>query len=217
MHLSIFRKITAVGLALAGILIALFWILHPETLTDPATYQAIHYLGLAGALLLPLGLVGVFGRLALQKPSLLGLLGFLLAFTSSLLAIGVSAADTLIWPAIAQTQPDLILLADGHFAESSPVFSATFPLIMVSLLLVLLGYTLLGVALWRGRVFSRPAIVLFVYAAVATAVGPGFIPHGNLLLNFVVYGPVAVGLGWLGLSLWQEKGAAATSRKLAAA
>jgi hypothetical protein len=69
-----FRRLTGVCLALAGILIALFWILHPEEsllLTNPAGYQQEHFLGFAGTLLLPLGLVGLYGRLTQTKTAVL--------------------------------------------------------------------------------------------------------------------------------------------------
>ena len=203
-HLS-FQRITAVSLALAGILIALFWIFHPEEsllLTNPAGYQQEHLLGFAGALLLPLGLMGLYGRLSQTSHSHLGLAGFVLVFISALLSLASNAVDTFVWPAIAHMQPSLILTTEGHFDEASTVFSATFPLIMTAVLSVLIGYTLFSIALWQAQAVPRPAAVLLTIAAILSAVGPGFIPHDNLLLNLLIYAPSAASLIWIGVVMW---------------
>ncbi|MCA9949848.1 MAG: hypothetical protein KDE48_09390 [Anaerolineales bacterium] len=214
---NMFRKMAATCLAASGILIALFWILHPDVPTDPAVYQYEHYLGLLGTLLLPVGLVGIYSRLVEAKTGWLAFTGFLLAFFSSLLAIGVSAADTFIWPAIVRVQPALILTEHGHFDQSSEIFTANFVLIMGALPFVIFGYSLLGVVFWRKQMFPRQAIVLFVYAAWATAVAPGFVPHSDLVLNVLIYTPAAIGLTWIGLGLWRGTDTAAATSHPAAA
>jgi hypothetical protein len=205
MNSLIFQRVTAVALALAGILIALFWILHPEEsllLTNPAGYQQEHFLGFIGTLLLPLGLVGLYGRFTQTKSIRLGLAGFMLAFISALLSLTVNAVDTFVWPAIAQMQPNLILTAEGHFDETSSVFSATFPLIMTAVFLVLVGYTLLSIALWQAKIVPRPAAVLLAIAAILSTVGSGFILHTNILLNVLIYTPIAAAFVWLGVVIW---------------
>ncbi len=198
-----FQRTAAATLALAGLLIAIFWITHPETLNNPDGYQRQHLLGLIGVLLLPVGLVGIGMRLMPTGGGLPGLIGFLLAFLSSLFAIGVSAADAFIWPAIARVQPGLILAPNGTFDESSAIFTSNFVLIGAGLLMVVIGYALLAIALWQKRTFGRPAILLLVYAAWATAIAPGFVPHDALAVKALVYIPVAIGWIWVGVEMWQ--------------
>ena len=197
------QRIFGAVLALAGLLIGVFWITHPQTLNDPDGYQRQHLLGLIGVLLLPLELMGIGMRLLASGAGWLGFVGFLLAFLTSLLAIGISTADAFIWPAIARAQPGLILGTDGAFNESSAVFTSNFALIRTALPLVVIGYALLAVAAWQTRAFSRAATLLLVYAAWATAIGPSFVPHNALAFKILIYTPVAIGLVWVGIELWQ--------------
>lgn len=130
--------------------------------------------------------------------------GFLLAFLSSLLSLAISATDAFVWPAIAQTQPTLILAPDGAFDPDSPVFTSNFALIGAGLMLVVVGYGALGLALWRSRAISRPATLLLVLAVWATAFAPGLVPHGALLPKILVYSPLAIALVWVGAQLWRR-------------
>lgn len=200
----IIERIAAVALALAGTLLAIFWITHRETLADPDAYQRQHMLGLVGTLLLPVGLLGIGVRLSASRAGTLGLIGFLLAFFSSLLSIGISATDAFVWPAIAQAQPELILTGTGHFDSAGPIYTSNYALIGATLPLVVVGYAALGWGLWHSAAISRPATLLFVLAAWATAFAPGLVPHGALLPKLLVYSPLAVASLWLGRELWQD-------------
>ncbi|MBI3959082.1 MAG: hypothetical protein HY328_09755 [Chloroflexi bacterium] len=200
---SRFQRVSAVSLALTGLLLAIFWITHAETLADPVAYQRQHWLGLAGSLLLPVGLTGIGLRLLAVDAGTVGLVGFLLAFLSSLLSLAISATDAFVWPAIARAQPELILTAAGVFDPDSPVYTSNFALIGAALPLVVVGYGALGLALWQSRAFSRPATILLVLAAWATAFAPGLVPHGALLPKVLVYSPLAIALVWMGAQLWR--------------
>jgi hypothetical protein len=134
------------------------------------------------------------------------------AFISALLSFVVNVVDTFVWPAVAQMQPSLILTAAGHFDQASTVFTSTSPLIITAVLCVIIGYTLFSVALWQAQVVPRAASVLLAVAAIFSAVGPGFIGHGQLMLNVLVYAPIAVALIWLGVVLWFQNTAATVSK-----
>jgi hypothetical protein len=115
--------------------------------------------------------------------------------------MGVSVVDMLIWPSIAQTQPDLILTAEGEFNQASGPFAATVALIVPFAMIGALGFILLGIAIWRSGLFPRQAGLLLAAAGLLYSIGPGFVPHGVLLINLLVYAPFAVAAAWLGLSL----------------
>jgi hypothetical protein len=109
----------------------------------------------------------------------------------------------LIWPSIAQIQPDLILTAEGEFNQSSGPFAATISLIVPFAMIGSLGFILLGIAIWRSGVLPRWAGLLLGIGGPLYLIGPGFVPHGMLLLNLLVYVPFAAATGGLGLALWK--------------
>jgi hypothetical protein len=193
------------GLALAagGFLAALFWILHPEEsvlLTDPAGYQTEHLLDFVGLMLFIPGLMGLYARLV-NHTGWLGFTGFLLTLIPMLVLMGISVVDMLIWPSIAQAQPDLILTSEGEFNQASGPFAATISLIVPFSIVGALGFIVLGIAIWRSNLLPRWAGVLLGIAGPLYCIGPGFVPHEMLFLNLLVYGPFAVATFWLGLSL----------------
>jgi hypothetical protein len=194
---------SGLALALGGVIAALFWILHPEEsmlLTDPAGYQREHVLDFVGLMLLIPGLIGLYARLV-NRTGWLGLAGFLLTLLSLLVMMGISAVDMLIWPSIGQVQPDLILTVEGEFNQSSGPFAATISLIVPFSMIGSLGFILLGIAIWRSGLLPRWAGLLLAIGGPLYLIGPGFVPHGVLLVNLLVYGPFAVASAWLGKAL----------------
>ena len=197
---------SGLALAVGGFLAALFWILHPEEsvlLMNPAGYQAEHLLEFIGLMFLIPGLMGLYARLSNQT-GWLGFAGFLFTLLSLLVTFGVSIVDTFIWPSIAQIQPDLILTAEGEFNQSSGPFAATISLIVPFAMIGAVGFILFGIAIWRISMFPRWAGLLLAIAGPLYCIGPGFVPHGLLLFNLIVYGPFALASLWLGLSILNE-------------
>jgi hypothetical protein len=194
---------SGLALAIGGVLASLFWILHPEEsvlLTDPAGYQTEHILDFVGLLLLIPGLIGLYARLV-HRTGWLGFTGFLLTLAALLVLMGISVVDMLIWPAIAQIQPDLILTAEGEFNQSSGPFAATIALIVPFAMIGALGFILLGIAVWRSNTLPKWAGLLLAIGGPLYTIGPGFVPHGVLLLNLLVYVPFALATLWLGISI----------------
>lgn len=199
---------SGVVLALGGMLAALFWILHPEEsvlLTDPAGYQTEHILDFLGLMLLIPGLTGLYARLV-NRTGWLGLAGFIVTLLPLLVMMGISVVDMLIWPSIARVEPGLILTPEGEFNQSSGPFAATISLIVPFALIGSIGFILLGVAIWRSQALPRPAGLLLAISGPLYLMGPGFVPHGVLVLNLLVYGPFAAAVVWLGLSILKPAG-----------
>ena len=197
---------SGLALALGGVIAVLFWILHPEEsalLTDPSGYQTEHILDFLGLMLLIPGFVGLYARLV-NRASWLGLAGFLLTLSALLVMMGISVVDMLIWPAIARIQPDLILTSEGEFIQTTGPFAATISLIVPFAMIGALGFVLLGIAIWRSNGLPRWAALLLAIGGPLYLIGPGFAPHGVLLLNLPVYVPFAVATGWLGLAMLRQ-------------
>jgi hypothetical protein len=199
---------SGLALALGGISMVLFWILHPEEsvlLTDPAVYQTEHLLDFVGLMLFIPGLIGLYARLV-NRTGWLGLTGFVLTLLPLLVFMGVSVVDMLIWPSIARVQPDLILTSEGEFIQAGGPFAATIALIVPFSMIGALGFILLGIATSRSNLLPRWAGVLFAIAGPLYCIGPGFVPHEMLLLNLLVYGPFALVSLWLGWSILNPTG-----------
>jgi hypothetical protein len=182
---------------------ALFWILHPEEsmlLTDPAGYQREHILDFVGLMLFIPGLMGLYARLA-NRVGWLGFAGFLLTLLPMLVLMGISVVDMLIWPSIAQVQPDLILTSEGEFNQASGPFAATISLIVPFSMIGALGFILLGIAIWRSVVLPRGVGLLLAIAGPLYTIGPGFVPHHALFMNLLAYAPIAAASLWLGFAL----------------
>ncbi len=204
---------SGIALALGGILMTLFWILHPEEsvlLTDPVSYQQEHILDFVGLMLFIPGLMGLYARLA-NRTSWLGLTGFLLTLLPMLVLMGISVVDMLIWPSIAQLQPDLILTPEGEFNQSSGPFAATISLIVPFSMIGALGFILLGIAIWRSNVLPRWSGLLLAIAGPLYVMGPGFVPHHALVLNLLVYGPFALASFLLGFAMLNRSESEKTS------
>jgi hypothetical protein len=197
---------SGLALAVGGVLAALFWILHPEAsilLTDPSSYQTEHILDFVALIFVIPGLMGLYARLV-NRAGWLGFVGFFLTLLSLLVMMGISVVDLLIWPSIAQLQPDLILSAEGEFIQSSGPFAATVALIVPFTMIGSLGLVLLGIAIWRSGMLPRWAGPLLAIAGPLYLIGPGFVPHGALLVNLLVYGPFATATIRLGLLLLND-------------
>lgn len=197
---------SGIALALGGILMALFCILHPEEsvlLTDPAGYQREHILDFVGLMLFIPGLMGLYARLV-NRTGWLGLAGFLITLLPMLVLMGISVVDMLLWPSIASVQPDMILNAEGEFNQTSGPFAATIALVVPFSMIGALGFILLGIAIWRSDVLPRWSGLLLAIAGPLYMIGPGFVPHHALLTNLLAYAPIAATSLWLGLSLWNR-------------
>jgi hypothetical protein len=147
---------------------------------DPGAYQSIFaidpWLGVLLGVLLQLGLVGLYVPRA-NVVGVLGAVGFFLAFVGAWLTTGSSFVD-------AFTKPGLF-----PSGEPEEFFG---PLLLFGLTFVL-GWVLVGVAMFRSWAYPRGAVILLVAGVLI------------LLLPLPLYGVIfAVALVWIGYILFTE-------------
>jgi hypothetical protein len=143
-------------------------------------------------LLLPLGLVALYARQA-EATGALGLLGFVVAFTGTVLVAGFAWVDTFVAPELATSAPRLF--------EAGPP-----PGRSLSFLVFGVGWALFGLASLVGRVYpSRAAILLIIGAIIGTVVTLTFppVPLGWL--------PFEAAVALLGVALLTGWGGSAAS------
>jgi hypothetical protein len=129
--------------------------------------------------LLQLGLVGLYVSRA-NAVGVLGVIGFLIAFIGSRLVVSPSFVDPLV-------EPSILLLGGGP----EEFFG---PLVIFGLLSFVLGWVLVGVAMFRSRAYPRSAVTLLI-AGVLILLLP-------LPLSGVIF---AVALAWIGYVLFTER------------
>jgi hypothetical protein len=175
------------GLAalLAGVLLGISELLDLLPFELPGGALAIYgwlgiggFIGLLLAVLLQLGLVGLYAP-QMKAAGVLGVGGFFLAFIGLRLVIFPSFADSLV-------EPSILLLGRGpeEFLD---------PLVVFGLLTFVLGWVLVGVAMFRSRAYPRSAVTLLI-AGVLILLLP-------LPLSGVIF---AVALAWIGYTRFRE-------------
>jgi hypothetical protein len=145
---------------------------------------------LAGALLL-LGLVGLYARQS-DATGVLGLVGFLAAFSGTVLVVGFFWYSLFITPLVAAEAPELHETIGGSAGE---------PLgIILSVLAYSAGWVLFGVATLRAGVYPRVAAITVIVGAVLALVPvPGIMAAGMVF---------DAAVAWLGFLLFAGRGAA---------
>src|SRR5258706_5721378 len=191
------------GLALpaAGVLLALFFLLHPGGGDPPtveaarhALYGAEHSLGVAALVLMLFGLEGLHERQS-SKLGPLGATGFGLAFLGSALLLGDLFFDGFASPIIAVHAPQL-LAADGPFNTFPTDLALILPGVIWGL-----GFIALGVASLRAGQLPRWGSWLVIVGAIVVNLPPQ--PVGPVPQLVITSGAVAMsaGLAWWGLAI----------------
>lgn len=190
------------GLAsmLAGVLYAVAAFLHPvgEDLAgvNNPTWVPAHFLYWVSAILMQLGLVGLYARQA-EKIGWLGLAGFVLAFIGTALVLSIFFLTTAGLPLIAAEAPAIF-----DQAMASPAF-----IVVMLVLGYILGYILFGVATMRAGVLPRWAGLMLIIGSSFFLISETGLVGGTLSHMIVTIGDVVFGLGlaWMGYTLWTEK------------
>lgn len=181
----------------AGVLVALFLLLHPQRHAADVlggSYEILHLTGVLSVILALLGLVGLYA-VHVEQGGCLGFAGFLLAFTGTTLRGAVAFFDGFVVPVLAAQAPDLLNNLRSAFPWPAiavfPVTSACF----------ILGFLLFGAMLWRAAVLPRAGAALLMLGAPLLGLGPLSLP-----LILPQAGSLFFGAGqiWLGLALWKE-------------
>jgi hypothetical protein len=165
-------------LSAMGDLLRLFVDVESSETATTTPYLLVFFLYLLGAVLLLLGLVGLYASQS-EAAGVLGLVGFLVAFLGTALLAGVLWFELFITPSLATRAPGL--------AEAE-LGLAGFILVF---LLGVVGWVLFGAATLRARTYPRWAAVLLMIGGVVA-----FVP---VPLAGTVF---SVAIAWLGLVLF---------------
>ncbi len=150
------------------------------------SYAYVQGLYLLGTVLILGGLVGLYAS-QVEAAGTLGLVGFVVAFAGTALAVGIFWAETFVVPEAAKVSRE--------FREDEP--SNTLILaVTLTFMLVAVGWALFGIATFRARVYRRLLAVLLVIGAL-------------LSLFPLSFASMALGLAvaLLGFSLFTRKAA----------
>ncbi len=203
---------SGLGPIVAGLLFALFPLLHPNH--DPAGYQSAlwvpaHFMPNLGSLLTLFGLIGLLAR-QLERAGWLGVIGFVVAFTGTALVLMGGMLEMFIFPYLGEIRPTWEEEPPpAGIGEAFMAIQATFTL----------GYALLGVAIVRARVLPQSVGVLIAVSAVAFNFGDPVLMALGLEdawgATFTTFG---VGLAWFGYALWsaasEHRAAPMTARRV---
>ena len=165
-------------LSAMGDLLRLFVDVESSETATTTPYFLVFFLYLLGAVLLLLGLVGLYASQS-EAAGVLGLVGFLVAFLGTALLAGVLWFELFLTPSLATRAPGL--------AEAE-LGLAGFTLVF---LLGVVGWVLFGAATLRARTYPRWAAVLLMIGGVVA-----FVP---VPLAGTVF---SVAIAWLGLVLF---------------
>lgn len=186
----------------AGVLLALFYMLHPGG-GDPPTLEAArhplyfveHLFGVASLVLMLFGLEGARERQS-ARLGLLGAIGFGLSFVGSALLLGVIFFDGYASPILAANAPQL-LAASGPF-DTLPGY---LPLTLVGVVWGV-GVIAFGVASLRAGILPRWGSWLLIVGSIVVNLPQQRMGPASLLV--ISLGAVAMGAGlaWWGYSIW---------------
>jgi hypothetical protein len=193
------------GLALVagGLSMAVATALHPSRETPTTIVEAevrlvaAHALFTLSSLLVLLGLSGLYGAASVRMGRL-GLVGFLAAFTGTML-IAVSGNFGFLAPVLAAESPQTIDAINRYLPEVA-LNGVAFGGFVV-------GFVLLGVAMVKTASFPRPSGLLVAVGAPVQLVGFALAQFVSPALWAVaVLGSVALGVGlaWPGYRMWQD-------------
>lgn len=145
------------------------------------SYALVFWLYLIGAVLLLLGLVGLYVSQS-EAAGVLGLVGFLVAFAGTALLSGALWFELFITPALAVESPEL---AEAELGLAG---------FILSFLLVIVGWLLFGAATLRAHVYPRWGAVLLIVGAIVSFAP---VPLAGTVLS--------VAVAWLGFLLFTGK------------
>lgn len=192
---EVYARRASIFLLIAGIIFVIAFIFHPDESKEGALLQAawvpVHYTIAIGFLLVVLGLPAIYIR-AKDKMNRFG--KFALMFTKIMFILLTGAIlfiETMIFPAIANSQYADVL------SETGPVLGGTFGMAaIISFGLLALSLVLLGLFLISKRIVN-PIAAILLFGGVPAAFSP---PLAHI---YGVIGGIALGLGiaWIGGSL----------------
>lgn len=192
------------ALVLGGASLALFMVVHPygEIAGAHAAHSVrwvpAHSLHFAGALLVLLGLPGMYAR-QMRQTGRLGLVAAVLAMAGTAMFVGTGMITAFIWPVVAQATPEFVAADGPMFADPLPRFATDAPYAGM-----VLGFVLLAAASIRARTLPLETSVVLAIGVVLFS--SPVEPVGPLPFILRVIGALAFGgtLVWIGYLLWER-------------
>lgn len=193
---------SGIGTILAGILLPLYPLLHPDH--DAAGYKSaawipVHSMSNVAMLLLLFGLTGLLAR-QLHHAGRLGVVGYVVAFVGTAMVLTHAQVELWVTPFIGLNAPQLM---EGRPPPAMPV------ILMLTALVSLVGYLTLGIATVRARVLPQGIGALLAVGGPAFVIGYFLgqvpVPDSVRMALVTVFG---LALVWLGWELWAGLGRA---------
>ena len=186
---------------LAGLSLVIQQVFHPAQSALPAAtviWVLVHTIGYFGLALGLLGLVAVYARQK-EQAGKLGLVGFVLAFLGNALTVGAAFLDGYLLPPLLANAPAIL---GAPPADPGPLFGGPAGIvILLSSLIVTVGFVLFGIATWRAGVLPRWAALIVVLSAwfgIAAIFSPAIFSAGAIVFS--------IGNAWLGYAVWADPG-----------
>jgi hypothetical protein len=188
--------------AVAGVCVGLAYVLHPHHATPDVVvsgfWLGIHVLFATSLLGGIFGALGIFAHHS-SRTGWTGLVGMVLIVTSLTLIFGLNYREAFIIPLVAAEAPGFVR---AHGAgEAMGMVAILFP---ASGALFVVGYLLLCTDILRAATLAAGAAWLTICGVIVFGAGlSGFLPMLVVRVGAIVF---ALGLVWLGLSLWSCRG-----------
>ncbi len=163
--------------------LALSRLLGPDWATTPA-YTLTYSIALLGMVGLLLALTTIYSR-EYAALGTLGLIGYVTAFLGTLMVAGDWWFEAFVVPMIKTAAPSVLDL---------PLSGALLVGAIATVGLYTVGWTVFGIAALRARAFPRIAALLVLVGGLA----------GPLALTTPYQIPLAIAIGWIGLTLQPE-------------
>jgi len=207
---SVLIRWSGLGTIVAGVLVAVFPLVHPNH--DVAGYTSAiwvpaHLMPHVGAILALLGLVGLLAR-QLERAGWFGVVGFVAAFIGTASLLTGAMIEAFIIPFMGLQTPDIV---DG---PPPPGVGEAFMTISV---LFAVGYVVLGIAPARAGALPRSVGVLLAVGAAALMFGDMVATgvFGNESLWGIGFALFGAALAWLGYALWSDPSLIGDARRAA--
>jgi hypothetical protein len=152
---------------------------------DNVLHSVKYGIALISTIALLFALTGLYLRQA-DAAGTLGIIGYVVAFTGTVLVAGDWWFESFIAPQVAAVAPQVMTGAiTGSMAVGA---GATF-------ILFALGWTVFGIASFRANVYPRPAAALMIIGGVV----------GILAGSTPYQVPLAIAIGWIGYALMKSE------------
>jgi len=194
-----FFRWSGVANILGGLLLAISLFVHPEEVHTPqnlgsGAWAIAHILAMVATLIVLLGLPGLYIR-QMNETGRLGGIGFVLTFIGTACVFALNWSDGFVVPLVATLAPDFITAVFTTEAGKT-----LFLVVAISVVTFALGWLLLGIAIFRGRVLARWASLPAMLGALLLVFSEGM-PLPVLWTGGTLFG---LGLVWLGVSLFNQ-------------